>query len=102
MMLLMTFVTQGPEGAKIQGSGLIAAHLHDFLTRLWPQFGGGRNLVPTPAIVTKMWQTTQATTTTRTYGTAHAPAQRDTGRSTGSVLSESWKSRGSGQRLGGD
>ena len=105
MMLLMTFITQGPVGAKIQGSGLIAAHLHDFLTRLWPQFGGGRNLVPTPEFVKRMWQTTEATVKNRGYGSAHIPAQRQgraTTSSSSSVLPESWKSRGSGHRLGGD
>lgn len=105
MMLLMTFITQGPLGAKIQGTGLVAAHLHDFLTRLWPEFGGGRNLIPTPAFIIRLWQTTEATIKSRSYGTAHAPAQRQAGASTsssGSVLPESWKSRGSGHRLGGE
>lgn len=105
-MLLMTFVMAGPEAAKVQGTGLIAAHLHDFLTRLWPTFGGGRNLVPTPAFVKRMWQTTEATVAGRTYGTAFTPAQRtestSSGVPAGGVLPESWRNRGSGHRLGGD
>jgi Derlin-2/3 len=104
-MLLMTLIMEGPNSAKIQATGLVAAHLHDFLTRLWPTFGGGRNLVPTPAFVTRMWQTTQASVTHKDYGTAFAPAQRAaaaSGSSTGGVLPESWRSRGSGHRLGGD
>jgi Derlin-2/3 len=106
LMLLMTFVTQGPGAAKIQATGLIAAHLHDFLTRLWPEFGGGRNLAPTPGFIRKMWQTTEATAAHRAYGTAFTPAQREatsvSGASAGGVLPESWRSRGSGHRLGGD
>jgi Derlin-2/3 len=106
MMLLMTFITQGPGATKIQATGLIAAHLHDFLTRLWPEFGGGRNLVPTPGFIKRMWQTTEATVKDRSFGTAFTPAQRaagtTSGASTGGVLPESWKSRGSGHRLGGD
>lgn len=105
-MLLMTFVTQGPGAAKVQGTGLIAAHFHDFLTRLWPEFGGGRNLVPTPGFIRRLWQTTEATVKTRGYGTAHTPAQREAGNasssSSGAVLPESWRSRGSGHRLGGE
>ncbi|ESZ90629.1 hypothetical protein SBOR_8987 [Sclerotinia borealis F-4128] len=106
-MLLMTFVMAGPAQAKVQATGLVAAHLHDFLTRLWPTFGGGRNFVPTPGFIKRPFQTTRATTTERTYGTAVAPAQRsaDTGSTTGSsgsILPESWKSRGSGHRLGGE
>jgi len=106
LMLLMTFVMNGPGAAKIQATGLIAAHLHDFLTRLWPEFGGGRNLVPTPGFIRRMWQTTEATTAHRAYGTAFTPAQREaasgSGASAGGVLPESWRSRGSGHRLGGD
>jgi Derlin-2/3 len=104
-MLLMTFVMRGPGAAKVQATGLVAAHLHDFLTRLWPTFGGGRNLVPTPAFVKRMWQTTEADVAHRPYGTAFTPAQRTSGTSTGTsggVLPEAWRNRGSGHRLGGD
>ena len=106
LMLLMTFITQGPFAAKVQGTGLVAAHLHDFLTRLWPSFGNGRNLVPTPGFVRRLWQTTEATVKVRGYGTAHAPAQREGGNASGSAsgppMPQSWGSRGSGHRLGGD
>lgn len=105
-MLLMTFVMAGPNQAKVQATGLVAAHLHDFLTRIWPTFGGGRNFIQTPGFIKRAFQSTQATTTDRSYGTAIRPAERSaTGSSTslaGSVLPESWKSRGSGHRLGGD
>ncbi|KAJ8064304.1 hypothetical protein OCU04_006650 [Sclerotinia nivalis] len=107
-MLLMTFVMGGGAGAaKIQATGLVAAHLHDFLTRLWPTFGGGRNLIPTPGFIRRAFETTQTTTTERAYGTAVAPPQRSPGTGStsgpsGSVLPESWRSRGSGHRLGGD
>ncbi|RDW89544.1 derlin-1 [Coleophoma cylindrospora] len=103
-MLLMTLVMAGPPAAKIQATGLIAAHMHDFLTRIWPTFGGGRNLVPTPAFVKRMFQTTQASVQSTSYGTAFAPAQRaatSSGSSAG-VLPESWRTRGTGHRLGGD
>lgn len=99
MMLLMTFVMLGPDAAKVQGTGLVAAHLHDFLTRLWPTFGGGSNLLPTPRFIARFFQSTQATTTDKSYGTSFRPAEREAG---GSVLPESWKARGSGHRLGGD
>ncbi len=106
LILFITFVTQGPVAAKIQGTGLLAAHLHDFLSRLWPTFGGGPNLLPTPAFIKRMWQTTQPTVNERSYGTAFTPAQRAAGTSGGSssggVLPESWRNRGSGHRLGGD
>jgi len=105
-MLLMTFVMAGPQAAMIQGTGLIAAHLHDFLTRLWPTFGGGNNLLPTPGFIRRMWETRTATVSDKGYGTSFAPAQRDsastTSSSAGGVLPESWRNRGSGHRLGGD
>lgn len=106
-MLLMTLVQAGMGATKVQATGLIAAHLHDFLTRLWPTFGGGRNWVTTPAFVKRMWQTTEPAVADRAYGTSFTPAQRSTGTTSGAaagegVLPESWKSRGSGHRLGGD
>ena len=84
----------------IQATGLVAAHAHDFLTRIWPTFGGGSNLVPTPAFVWRWFQITQPSVRHRPGGTAFVPAQRVGG--AGNVLPESWKSRGSGHRLGGD
>jgi Derlin-2/3 len=100
-MILMTLLMDGPGAAKIQGTGLIAAHLHDFLTRLWPTFGGGRNLVPTPNIIKRLFHVDGPLR--RTYGTAFAPASSASASgSSAGVLPESWRSRGSGHRLGGN
>lgn len=105
-MLLYTLVADGVPAAVCQGTGLVAAHLYDFLTRLWPTFGGGRNLITTPSFVRRMFQTTEASVVDRAYGTAFVPAQRTSGSASGSspggVLPESWRNRGSGHRLGGD
>ena len=111
VMLLMTFFMQSPEAALSQGSGLVAAHLYDFLTRLWPTFGGGQNFIQTPAFVKRWFETGRARSTTRPYGTAFT--SRSTGpqpvRGTTSGfssgfggMSSSWGSRGAGRRLGGD
>merc|ERR1712144_99866 len=104
-MLLMTLVMAGAQAAKIQATGLVAAHLYDFLTRLYPEFGGGMNLVPTPNFIKRMWQSTVPGVDHRAYGTAFTPAQRSasaSGSAAGGVLPESWRDRGSGHRLGGD
>jgi Derlin-2/3 len=102
-MLLLTLVMDSPKAALVQATGLVAAHLHDFLTRLWPMFGGGRNLLPTPEFVKRLYFRRERVTT---YGTAirnTAPASSSgSSVSAGGVLPESWKSRGSGHRLGGD
>ncbi|RFU33557.1 hypothetical protein B7463_g2785, partial [Scytalidium lignicola] len=102
-MLLLTLLLRGSEAAKIQGTGLVAAHLHDFLTRIWPAFGGGRNLVPTPTFIKKLFDGPGSRIQVRTYGTAIRPSQ-DTVSSSGSSgpLPQSWRSRGTGHRLGGD
>jgi Derlin-2/3 len=100
-MLLMTLVTGGPTATKIQATGLIAAHLHDFLTRLWPDFGGGTNLIPTPTFIRNIFAKPHATVKHKPYGTAFAQPERAGSRSDG-VLPESWKNRGSGHRLGGN
>ncbi|RDL35215.1 Derlin [Venustampulla echinocandica] len=98
-MILITFLMSGKTAALVSLTGLIAAHLHDFLTRLWPTFGGGRNLLPTPGFVRRMFETKTASVTHKSYGTAFAQPQGQ-GSSSG-PLPESWKSRGSGHRLGG-
>lgn len=95
------------EPAKIQLSGLLAAHLYDFLTRLWPEFRNGTSLIKTPQFVRRLFSPDVAGVAARDYGTAFTPAARQaqgssTGASTGGVLPESWRSRGSGHRLGGD
>lgn len=108
-MLLMTLIMAGPSAAMVQGTGLVAAHLFDFLTRLWPEFGGGRNLLPTPGFIRRLWETKTAAVENKGYGTSFTPAQRSSSAATtssssgaGGVLPESWRTRGSGHRLGGE
>lgn len=105
-MLLLTFVMGGPEAAMIQGTGLLAAHLYDFLTRLYPTFGGGRNYIFTPEFVKRWFGGDRPNITVKGYGTAFVPAtaQRSTqGISTGfGGFSGTWGTRGQGRRLGGD
>lgn len=103
-MLLWSILAE-PYLIPIQITGIIAAHLHDFMTRLWPEFGGGFNLLPTPAFMSRLIETPRFLQ--RGYGTAVRPSTaqtsgRTTGASTGSVLPDSWRTRGSGHRLGGD
>lgn len=99
-MLLMSLVTAGPQAAMVQATGLIAAHLHDFLTRLWPMFGGGKNLLETPTVFKRMFFTRQRDTG---YGTARASApEGSSGGTSSGVLPETWRNRGSGHRLGGN
>lgn len=118
-MLLVTLLFPGGYfAAMIMVTGLIAAHLFDFLTRIYPQFGGGPNLLPTPAFLSRLVETPRVNE--RAYGTAirapgaatagagRAPAARTTGSSSGGggggglggVLPDSWRTRGPGHRLG--
>ncbi|CAN8096101.1 unnamed protein product [Discula destructiva] len=91
----------GPHAALLQLTGLVAAHLHDFLTRLWPEFGGGRNLAPTPSFFARLVETPRILQ--RDYGTAMRAgptAGSSTGARAAGPLPDSWKTRGSGHRLG--
>lgn len=100
-MLFATLVMAGPDQLFIQMCGLVAAHLHDFLFRIWPEFGGGRNILATPAFMSRLIQTAQVER--RSYGTAQygGGSGRTTGASAGSgPLPDSWKTRGAGHRLG--
>ncbi|KAF2181667.1 DER1-domain-containing protein, partial [Zopfia rhizophila CBS 207.26] len=104
-MLFLTFIIDGPEAALTQVTGLLAAHLYDFLTRIWPTFGGGRNYILTPRIVSKWFGGRAGQAQQRTYGTAipgrrpeDEGSARATGRSFG--LGGAWDGRGPGRRLG--
>ena len=106
-MLLITFIMHGPDAALNQGAGLLAAHLYDFLTRLYPTFGGGTNYIRTPAVVKRWFKADKPGIQARGYGTAFRPATPATqatgrGTSSGFGFSSAWGSRGQGQRLGGD
>ena len=93
-LLLMTLVMAGPGAAKLQVTGLFAAHLYDFLTRIWPTFGGGSNWLQTPLFV-KRWFTPEGTRVQeRGYGTA-VHARQDV------PPNRNWSNqRGPGRRLG--
>lgn len=107
-MLVMTLVMDGPQAALIQASGLPAAHLFDFLTRLYPTFGGGKNYIQTPYFVTKWFGGDGPSPITRAYGTvlARAPAAQPNSRQgpsrIPSGISNLWSGRGTGRRLGGE
>ncbi len=105
-LLFMTFIIDGPGDAMNQITGLIAAHLYDFLTRIWPTFGGGKNYIFTPMFVKRLFGAKVGSVQARPYGmavqgrpaggrTADVPAS---GRSTGST----WSNTGPGRRLGGE
>lgn len=102
--MLLASLLMNPMAIPLQITGILSAHLYDFLSRLWPEFGGGRNILATPSFVSYLVQTPRVMQ--RGYGTAirqpSAPASgSSTGASTGSVLPDSWKTRGAGKRLGG-
>ncbi|KAH8723080.1 hypothetical protein GQ44DRAFT_728985 [Phaeosphaeriaceae sp. PMI808] len=108
-MLFLTFIIDGPDTAVSQLTGLIAAHPCDFLTRIWPTFGGGTNYIRTPQFVKSWFSPTPGGVRNRGYGhvegrgrTTGAPgsgAQPSTGRTTGA--NTSWSGMGPGRRLGG-
>ncbi|TGJ73234.1 hypothetical protein EYR41_000343 [Orbilia oligospora] len=117
---------QSPGSAFILTSGIISAHAYEFLTVLWPRFGGGSNLLPTPSFLKWSFEGGPGTRTggvggVRAYGTGFdarardagpAPARAqgmfggDGGSATGSnprqAAGASWRNRGAGHRLGTD
>jgi Derlin-2/3 len=101
-MLFMTLVMDGPDTAYGQVCGLLAAHLYDFLTRIWPAFGGGKNYITTPEFVQRWFAPTPGSVQNRGFGHAVQGGGRSTGtdatsgRSTGSA----WGGMGPGRRLG--
>jgi Derlin-2/3 len=102
-MLAVTFVASSPGAAYVQATGIVAAHMYNFLTRIYPENGGGQKWIFTPRWVWRLFAPDGQEVRNRSYGTAFAPPQqaKSTGSSSG-VLPESWKTRGTGHRLGGD
>lgn len=113
----MTFLSGGPFAALVQGTGILAAHAYDFLTRLYPTFGGGRNVIQTPTFVKKWFGGSGGSSggrppiVVKSYGTSYAAQQPKTpqpaARGSGSIASSGSslafrKTWGQGRRLGGD
>ncbi|KAI1171934.1 Der1-like family protein [Nemania sp. FL0916] len=95
-MLLVGLLFAG-WGSFLQGlAGIFAAHMHDFLTRIYPEFGRGPNLIPTPGFLSWIIRTPRIANTG--YGTSYAPPADSSGR--GGPLPDSWRSKGPGRRLG--
>ena len=106
-MLLMTFIMSGPHATLRQATGIPAAHMYDFITRIYPTFGGGRNYISTPAIVKRWFGSDKRGPNVKAYGTSYRsvnntaqPASRGT--SSGIGFTSQWGTRGQGRRLGGD
>ncbi|KAI0143346.1 Der1-like family-domain-containing protein [Pestalotiopsis sp. NC0098] len=94
--LLLLNLLNGWFMVKVGLTGLVAAHFHDFCTRLYPQFGGGPNLLPTPWWISWLMSTPRVSNTS--YGSAFVPPSG--GQSRGGPLPDSWRSAGPGRRLG--
>jgi Derlin-2/3 len=105
-MLTITLVMSGWEAALTEGMGIVAAHLFEFMTRIYPTFQGGRNWIQTPAVVRRAFGGDRSAFTHKAYGASFRPgaATPVQGTSSGwsSALGESWGGRGVGRRLGGD
>lgn len=105
-MLTLTLVVSGWPAALCEGMGIIAAHLYDFLTRIYPTFGGGKNYIITPGFVKRLFGSHVQQEAYRPYGMAYRPGQQPHRGSASSgwtsSLGSSWSGRGAGRRLGGD
>lgn len=110
-MIAYNLFTEGPEGVIFDSYGLLAGHLYEFLTKVWPRAGGGFNPIPTPSIVTKIvgWFEGNPRATARSWGTMFTPSSAGGGSDGSSAtasgadrgpLPDSWRTRGAGRRLG--
>jgi len=113
-MLLMAMVMKGPDAAMAHATGLLAAHLYEFLARIYPTFGGGKNYIQTPQFLKNLLARVPGQGTARSFGTAFQ-ARSSAGAGAGQAQgggsqssrgwtsgfgSNSWGDRGPGRRLG--
>ena len=113
-MLAMTLVTASPSEALLQATGLLAAHAYDFLTKIWPEQGGGGKYLVTPRVVRGWFGQAAGTAQQRGAGTAFAgrsagaqnvSSSGQAGGSSGGGWASgfsggNWGGRGQGRRLG--
>lgn len=102
-ILTLTLIMGGGRAALSEGTGLLAAHLYDFITRLYPTFQGGRNWLQTPAMIKRAFGADRSSFSHKAYGSsfrAGGPASQQSGSGWTSALSGSWGGRGAGRRLG--
>ena len=92
----LNFVINGVGSTKIMIVGIVAAHLYDFLTRLWPAFGGGSSIVWTPTFISNIFGGPRRVTVAK-HGTVFRPPTQSN-----STYTSGWGSRGQGRRLGGE
>ncbi|KAL4942853.1 hypothetical protein BDV06DRAFT_191266 [Aspergillus oleicola] len=101
--LALTFCMKGWFAAVVELTGIVAAHLYDFLTRIYPTFGGGNNYIVAPAFVRRWFTGTLRGGQNRVYGQAgRPPNNNEESRGWSSSVRSAWDSRGSGRRLGGN
>lgn len=104
-ILGLTMVIYGWPIAMFDGMGIVAAHLYDFLTLIYPTFGGGRNYITTPGFVRRFFSTGRLQQAYKSYGTSYRPGGQSSGSSTSggwtSSFQNPWSGRGQGRRLGG-
>ena len=104
-MLTLTLILGGMPAALQQGTGVLAAHLYDVLTRLYPTFQGGRNYIQTPGFIKRYFGADRSAFTHKAHGTSFRPGQNIPQQSRGwtsGFSTGAWSGRGQGRRLGGD
>jgi len=99
-MLFMTLIMDGPDSALPQATGLIAAHMYDFLTRIWPTFGGGTNYITTPPVVKGWFGARPGVAQARPYGSAQMGGAGGAAAAAASGRGTAFDARGPGRRLG--
>ncbi|OJD21746.1 centromere/microtubule-binding protein cbf5 [Blastomyces percursus] len=105
--LALRLVIRGPHDACTAACGLVAAHLYEFLTRIYPTYGRGRRFIWTPVFVKRWFGAHRINQTRHAYGVSYHPGDRETrgaaaasGSGSGWFSSDSWSGRGIGRRLG--
>ncbi|KAJ6789683.1 hypothetical protein PWT90_00547 [Aphanocladium album] len=102
-MILISLILGGVQDVFLGIYGIIAAHLFEFLSRIYPQIGGGPNLLKTPKFMTRLVKAVegrlQTVSSSGVTGGGDYASGSTTSAETG-PLPDAWKTRGAGRRLG--
>ncbi|KAJ6788174.1 hypothetical protein PWT90_10199 [Aphanocladium album] len=82
--------------------GIVAGHLWEFLTRIYPELGGGSNFLKTPAFMTRLVRFANGDKR-QYFSSSGVTGGYTTGATSGSSngpLPDFWRTKGNGRRLG--
>jgi Derlin-2/3 len=101
ILVAYPFLSGSLHGTVSAFTGIVAAHMFEFIAGIWPRYGNGPQLFRTPKFIQRIFSGAASNVIHREYGTAYRPgtAAAASGAHVPGVP-DGWRNRGTGHRLG--